>query len=301
MRIALTGATGFVGRHTLGRLVRGGHEVRAWYRGDEKPEWNGAESEAVEWVRGDLDDADSADRLVEGCEGVVHTALSRSGDSFMTEPSDPVVYFQTNVLGSLRLIDAAERAGTGRFVFISSGAVHQNVAEDLPLDERHPLWPGSLYGASKASVETLVHAYGLSGRLEIATLRPPSIVGVDDPVEKSKWFDLVRAMMRQESVDVSGGSKVVLVDDLARAIELLLSTENAIAGQTFNCTSGFYSTHRIAEMIGELTASQSKLTGQPKTSAREMETNKIEKLGMRFGGEPEIRRLLESLVEFVSF
>ncbi|MCM2374790.1 NAD-dependent epimerase/dehydratase family protein [Aporhodopirellula aestuarii] len=292
MLVALTGGTGFVGRHTISRLTANGHTVRTWYRRDPPEPISG-----VEWIPGQLDDPDATRSLIEGCDAVVHTAVARQGQSFMREPDDPINYFQTNVVGSLRLIAESEAAGVKRFVFISSGTVHQHVADDLPLDERHPLWPSSMYGASKASVETLVHAYGLSDRLNIATLRPVSIVGVDNPIEHSKWFGLVRAMKANEPVDISGGGKVVPVDDLARAIDCLLNTDQPIAGQTYNCSAGFYSTHTIATMIREITGSKSEWTGTEKTSARELHTDKIEQLGMRFSGNDEIHRIIESLVQ----
>ncbi|MBB3207686.1 nucleoside-diphosphate-sugar epimerase [Rhodopirellula rubra] len=291
MLVAITGGTGFVGRHVISHLTDAGHTVRAWYRSHApKPK------SRVEWIRGSLNDSAATRSLVEGCDAVVHSAVARQGQSFMTEPDDPIAYFETNVVSSLRLITEAETAGVQRFVSISSGTVHQKVADDLPLDERHPLWPTTMYGASKASVETLVHAYGLSDRLNIATLRPVSIVGVDDPIENSKWYELVRAIKSGESVDISGGGKVVPVNDLARAVLCLLNTDQPIAGQTYNCSAGFYSHHRIATMVRELTGSDSKWIGDEKTSARELHTDKIEELGMRFSDESEIRRIIETLV-----
>lgn len=293
MRIALTGATGLVGRHCIQRFRDDGHTIRAWFRGQQAPAVDG-----VDWVPGELDDPGAATRLIRDCDVVVHAALSRQDASFMAEPKDPVAYFQTNVVGSLRLLEAAKAEGATRFAFISSGAVHEKVANNLPLDERHPLWPASLYGASKASVETLVHAYGLSGKLNAATLRPVSIVGLDDPVSKSKWFSLVQSVVNSETVDVSGGRKVVYVDQLVLAINTLLQSDRPIAGETFNACSGFVSDHQIGTIAKQLSGSTSDLTGVPKYSGREMETAKIARLGVKLGVEDwlpnHVRALMES-------
>ena len=70
-------------------------------------------------------------------------------------------FAQKNVCGTLQLIDAARAAGVRRFVFISTCAVHERILDDRPLDETHPLWPASHYGAHKAAIEKFVHSYGL--------------------------------------------------------------------------------------------------------------------------------------------
>jgi nucleoside-diphosphate-sugar epimerase len=292
MRIAVTGGTGFLGQNTISHLIEGGHQVQAWYRGSRPPAQSG-----VDWIPGQLNDPQATEELIGGCDAVVHMAVARTGQSFMRHPDDAVAYFQSNVIGTLRLIEAAAGAGVERFVFLSSGAVHQKVADDLPLDERHPLWPASMYGANKASIETLVHAYGFSNRLKIATLRPVSIVGIDDPIENSKWFDLTNKIMGGEQVDVSGGGKIVPVGDVARAIDCLLRTDQSIAGETFNCSAGFYSDHQIASWVKTLTNSDAELVGPAKKPGREMQTSKLQSLGMRFSGEAELRELLGAMVQ----
>lgn len=291
MLIALTGGTGFLGRHVIQAFHSRGFSVRAWYRGDHRPTIAG-----VDWVPGELGDPDAAERLVDGCDGVVHTALSRGGGSFMAEPVDPVSYFETNVVGTLRLIEAARFADVNRFVFVSSGTVHEKVADDLPLDERHPLWPASTYGASKASVETLVHAYGLSGKLNITSVRPVSIVGIDDPIEKSSWFDLVRSVADGKSTKVSGGGKIVYVRDVAAAITLLSTTDRPIAGQTYNACSGFVSHHRVATITKELSGSHAELIGEAKSVGHQMKTDKLQELGMEFCGEESLREIIRDLL-----
>ena len=65
-----------------------------------------------------------------------------------------------NVVGTLRLIEAARAADVPRFVYISSCAVHDRILDDRPLDEAHPLWASNHYGAHKAAVEKFVHSFG---------------------------------------------------------------------------------------------------------------------------------------------
>ncbi len=65
-----------------------------------------------------------------------------------------------NLLGTLELIEASIAAGVKRFIFVSTCAVHEKILDDRPLDEAHPLWPLTHYGAHKAAIEKFVHSYG---------------------------------------------------------------------------------------------------------------------------------------------
>ena len=291
MLVAVTGATGFLGQHVVSDLLRNGHSVRGWTRKNDPPRLEG-----VEWVQGELDNRQSIGQLVSGCNAVVHTALAREGDSFMSAPDKPLDYIQTNLMGSISLLETACSQAVERFVFVSSGAVHQNVVDGIPLDEQHPLHPGSLYGACKASMETMVHAYGSSGRLNAATLRPVSIYGVEDPVQDSKWYGLIQSVARGESVRAEGGGKVVHVADVAAAISTLLATDHAIAGETYNCCDRFFSEHAVAERVKAITGARAEILGEPKSSGREMSSAKLESLGFQFGGISKLDETIRQLV-----
>jgi dTDP-glucose 4,6-dehydratase len=294
MRIALTGATGFLGHALARHLLDAGHEVVAWYRSQPAGELG---HDALTWVRGELGRWEDAVRLVEGCQAVVHAGVYRPGPSFLDDGDDPLDYWQRNATGSLMLLQAAHRAGAERFVFISSGAVHDHVLPDRPLDERHPLRPGTLYGAYKASVETLVHHFGVSGKLITAALRPTSIYGVAPKVEESKWYELVREVAAGNKVHAAGGSKAVHVDDVAKAALLLLGQDDSISGQAFNCCERMISDHEVATLTRQLAGSEAAIEGQPKQAKHQIETGRLEALGMSFGGQPQLEATLRRLLE----
>jgi nucleoside-diphosphate-sugar epimerase len=280
MKIGITGATGFLGNHATHHLLDHGHQVIAWCRDLDSVKT----SDSIQWIEGRLGDDRASQALVKGCDAIVHAGLYQPGGNFIGGEGDPVEYMEANVIGSLKLLDAACRHGVDRFVFVSTGAVHDRVAEDRPLDEKHPLWPSSFYGASKASVETMIHAYGFSGKLSCCTLRPTSIYGVTDPVTESKWFGMVADIAAGKDVHATGGSKAVHVADVASAIELLLCTDQTIAGETYNCTDRMISHYEVAHLAKAAIGSPSMITGQPKEAKRTMDTTKIEALGMKFGG-----------------
>lgn len=298
MRIAVTGATGFIGHYLVQQLVEQGHHCRLWARASsDRSGFESLEGE-IEWIEGELGQADRAAELVAGCEAVVHSALYHPAGGFMGGEGDLLEFVQKNIVGSLQLIEAARRAGVGRFVYISTCAVHDKILNDRPLDETHPLWPMSHYGAHKGAVEKFVHSYGLGHGYPICALRPTGVYGAARPIENSKWFDLVQAVVRGEEVHCNRGGKEVHAADVAKGASLLLSAEG-ITGEAYNCYDRYVSQYEVAQMAKEISGSAAKITGEMTQPKHQIVTEKIRKLGMEFGGEPLLRQTIEQLVAAV--
>ena len=294
MRVALTGATGFIGRYLANHLAQQDHQLRCWSRSSSNRD--GFESiRDLQWVTGELGDRDSARDLVSGCDAVVHSALWRPGAGFMGAEGDILDFAEKNILGTLQLIQAARDAGAGRFVFISTCAVHDKILDDRPLDEAHPLWAASHYGAHKAAIEKFVHSYGLGEGFPICALRPTGVYGAATPIERSKWFDLVTAVARGEKVNCDRGGKEVHAADVAKAAGILL-TADGIAGEAFNCCDRYISQHDVATIAKEISGSSAQIIGQPKQPMHEIETGKLRGKGMEFGGTDLLRRTVAELL-----
>ncbi|MEE2826679.1 MAG: SDR family oxidoreductase [Planctomycetota bacterium] len=281
MRVALTGATGFIGRYIAHHLVEQGHELNCWYRDGSGRSGFEAISSAIEWVPGGLLESQAASRLLSGCQAVVHSAFWRPGTGFRNAEGDVVEFARLNILGTLELFEASRQAGMKRFVYLSTCAVHEQILNDRPLDETHPLWPKTHYGAHKAAVEKFVHSYGLGFDFPICALRPTGVYGVNRPVETSKWFDLVRQIVEGEDVHVEGGGKEVHAADVARAVGVLLEAEG-IEGQSYACYERYISRREVADLALELSESSSRVSGERKQPVHQIETGKIEALGMVF-------------------
>lgn len=297
MKIGITGATGFVGIELVKQLLAQGHQLKCWYR--EGSNLQHLEGMDVEWVKGELADSDSAKELVGGCDWVVHSGLWRSSLSFQANEADVVEYARVNILGSLELIQAAMDAKVNRFVFLSTCAVHDHILDDRPLDETHPLWANSHYGAHKGAIEKFVHSYGLGVGFPICALRPTGIYGVMPDPERSKWFGLVRDISQGKPVTVTRGGKEVHVSDVARAIALLLRADG-VSGQAYSCYDRYISEFDVATMTREICGSQSEIVGEQKRPKHEIDSSKIKKLGMTFGGDRILRKTVEQLLELVS-
>jgi nucleoside-diphosphate-sugar epimerase len=297
MQIAVTGATGFLGRYIVARLLSQGHTLRCWRR--ETSDLSGFDnSDQLQWVLGDLGDAQAASSLVAGCDAVVHAALIHPGGGFRGGEGDVIEFAERNVLGTLRLIEAARAAGARRFVFVSTCAVHEKILSDRPLDETHPTWATSHYGAHKAALEQFVHSYGWGQGYEICAVRPTGIYGLARPAEQSKWFSLVRDVAQGKPVQCTRGGKEVHAADVAQAIELLLEAPG-ISGEAFNCYDRYISDFEVASIAQRLSGGRSEILGQPTAPKHQIETGKLRALGMQFGGEPLLEQTVSELLAAV--
>jgi nucleoside-diphosphate-sugar epimerase len=299
MLIALTGATGFLGRYLVAHLAGAGHRLRCWHRPGSDLTGFG-DAAAVEWLPGELGDPEAAQRLVRGADVLVHAAVQWEGPRNRGRGSHGAanVFFGINLTGSLQLFEAAFAAGVPRCVFVSSCAVHDVILADRPLDEAHPLWPLSHYGAHKAALEAFVHSYGLGQGWPICALRPTGIYGLAHPPQASRWYDLVGQVLRGEPVATAKGGKEVHAADAARAVGLLLDAEaKVIAGQSYNCYDLYVAEQDVARIARELTGSPSEIADLNRGPKNQIDTRKLRALGMTFGGEPLLRRTVQELVE----
>lgn len=295
MHIAVTGATGFLGRAIVSTLVERGHSCRCWYR--MKSDRGGFEAveKSIEWVPGSLRDAKSETSLISGCDALVHSALDRPGESFMGGEGDLVSFAEANLMGSLRLFRAAEEASLSRTVFISTCAVYESILDDRPLDEAHPLWPGSHYGAHKAALEAFVHSFGKNG-LPICALRPTGIYGLARPIERSKYFGLIRDLVEGRDATARRGGKEVHVTDVARAVALLLDAPaNQVIGQSFNCYDLYVSEYDVGAIARD-SGAPGRLLGEQTRPKHEIETAKLRGLGMTFGGREQLEQYVRAIV-----
>jgi nucleoside-diphosphate-sugar epimerase len=294
MHIAVTGATGFIGRYIVRHLIEQGHSCRAWYRPDS--DRGGVESlAALTWLQGDLGNLQAAESLVADCDAVVHAALYHPGGGFRGGEGDLLKFIETNVLGTIQLIETAHRAGVPKFIYISSCAVHDKILNDRPLDETHPMWPRSHYGAVKAAIEPFVHSYGFGHGYEICALRPTGVYGLDHRPQHSKWFGLVQSVVRGEPVKCQRGGKEVHAADVAKAVKLLLS-KTGIAGESYNCYDNYISEWDVAHLAKQISGSASDIQGGQTSPKNQIITDKIRQLGMQFGGRPLLERTIQELV-----
>jgi nucleoside-diphosphate-sugar epimerase len=231
-RTLVTGATGFVGRALLRRLLADGGSVRAVVRPASDALPAQVESMAVD----DIGPATDWTRGLAGVDAIVHLA-ARAHVLRDSTPDAYALYGAVNTRGALRLAEAAAAAGVRRFVFLSSARVHGERSTGAPFTESSPLAADDPYGRSKADAERGLASLASTGKLEPVILRPPLVYG---PGARGNFARLVGLIARGVPLPlgaVRNRRSLVFVDNLVDAIASALK-HPAAAGETFMVSDG---------------------------------------------------------------
>jgi nucleoside-diphosphate-sugar epimerase len=220
--VFVTGANGFVGSHLVRELLSKGHKVRALIR--PQSDRSRVNDLPIEWVTGDLDDANA---LAEGCAGarwVIHSAAR-------VKAPDLEAYRHANATGTANLLDAALQASAQieRFVFVSSMAAGGPATAGWPRVESDPDDPQTPYGISKLEGEMLVRAH--ADRLPVSIVRAPAVYGPGD-TEVLGFFQAVDWHLKPIFSRCPSRLSIVHVADLVEGI-LRVAGSPAAAGETF--------------------------------------------------------------------
>jgi dTDP-glucose 4,6-dehydratase len=265
--VLVTGAGGFIGGHLVDRLVRDGAQVRALVRYNSRNErgtldWMPPESvRDVDVVLGDLRDAESVSRAVEGCEVVFHLGAQIAIPYSYVNPRD---YVETNVTGTLNVALAAQAHGVERVVQTSTSEVY-GTARQVPITEEHPLEPGSPYAATKVAADKLMDSFHRSFGLPVVILRPFNTYGPHQSARAVIPTIISQALagdtLRLGSLDPRRDLTFVTdtVDGFVRA-----ATSDAAVGRTVQLgTERDVSVGDIVDTVGELLGKELQVTQDP--------------------------------------
>lgn len=175
----VTGAAGFIGSHLVQRLLNEGAHVRALLRYDSQnrighlSELGRHERDRVEIVRGDLKDPEAVARAVDGCRVVFHLGALIAIPFSYQNPTD---YVQTNVVGTLHVLNGCMKSKVERLVHTSTSEVY-GTARQIPITLDHPRQAQSPYSASKIAADALAVSYARSFELPVVILRPFNTFG----------------------------------------------------------------------------------------------------------------------------
>ncbi|MCJ7507927.1 MAG: SDR family NAD(P)-dependent oxidoreductase [candidate division Zixibacteria bacterium] len=178
-KVLVTGAGGFVGSYLVEDLVKDGAEVRAFVHYNSRNDWGMLEQldkrilREIEVVAGDMRDADTVRKIVNGCEVVYHLAALIGIPYSYHSPQDVV---DTNIGGTLNILLAALNSNVEKVVHTSTSEVY-GTAKYVPMDEEHPLNPQSPYAASKVGADQLALSFHRSFGLPVGIIRPFNIYG----------------------------------------------------------------------------------------------------------------------------
>jgi NAD dependent epimerase/dehydratase len=177
--VVVTGAGGFIGGHLTAALVLAGARVRGFYRYNSRNDrgtldWFAPSIVAeVEVLLGDLRDVESVARSIKGAELVFHLGAQIAIPYSYANPRD---FFETNVLGSLNVAQAALEHGVHHLIHVSTSEVYGS-AQTVPINEAHPLEARSPYAASKIGADKLVESFHHTYDLPATVVRPFNTYG----------------------------------------------------------------------------------------------------------------------------
>ena len=256
-QVLVTGADGFIGSHLVEGLVTRGHKVKALTMYNSFGTWGWLDSvpkevlDQVEVVPGDIRDSIFVRHAMKGCSDVMHlAALIAIPYSYVA----PEAYIDTNVKGTLNILQAAREASVEKVIHTSTSEVY-GTARFVPITEDHPLQGQSPYSASKIAADQLAYSFYSSFELPVITIRPFNTYG---PRQSA------RAVIPTIISQIASGASAIhlgstsptrdfnFVADTVNGFISALSSEKAF-GETINLGSGFeISVGDTVELIAQL-------------------------------------------------
>ena len=216
MKILVTGGAGFIGSHLVDRLAAEGHQVRVIDNLSSGRLENLAHRRDVEVVIGDLKNPQDAQKAVRGVDAVFHFAAN---PEVRVSTTNPDIHFSENVVATFNLLEAMRKNDVTQLVFASSSSVYGEPPQ-IPVDEEAPLRPVSVYGASKAACENLIHAYAKLYGFRAVALRYANVVG--PRLRHGVIWDLINKLKKNpHELEILGDGKQVrsyiYIDDAVEA------------------------------------------------------------------------------------
>ena len=242
-KILVTGADGFIGSHIVESLVCLGFNVKAFTLYNSFNKWGWLDSldksvlSEIDVFSGDIRDPYGVKNAMEGCDTVLHlAALIAIPYSYHS----PDTYIDTNIKGTLNVLQAARSLNVERIIHTSTSEVY-GTARFVPITEEHPLQGQSPYSASKIGADQLAYSFYTSFELPVITIRPFNTYG---PRQSA------RAVIPTIITQIANGIDVLklgsihptrdfnYVQDTVDGFIAALKAENAF-GETINLGSNF--------------------------------------------------------------
>lgn len=178
-RVLVTGADGFIGSHLVENLLEEGYEVKAFTLYNSFNTWGWLDSlpkeklDQIEIFCGDVRDPNGVREAVRGVDAVFHLAALIAIPFSYHSPDS---YVDTNIKGTLNVLQAARELGTARVLVTSTSEVY-GTAQYVPIDEKHPFQGQSPYSATKIGADRLAESFYRSFQLPVSIVRPFNTYG----------------------------------------------------------------------------------------------------------------------------
>lgn len=264
-KVLVTGADGFIGSHLVELLVRQGAKVRAFVYYNSFNSWGWLDTldknvlKRLEIFSGDIRDPNGVLEASKGIDVIFHLA-ALIGIPFSYHSPDS--YVDTNIKGTLNILQAARQLGVKKVVHTSTSEIY-GTAQYVPIDERHPVNPQSPYAATKAAADQLALSFYRSFDLPVTILRPFNTFG---PRQSA------RAIIPTIISQIYAGHKTIKLGNLEATRDLnyvqntaeaflAVALEPRTEGEVLNTGSGHeISIRDLFDLIRDITGSRVRLT-----------------------------------------
>ena len=299
-KVLVTGGAGFIGSNLARLLLDEGREVTVYDNLSSGYRQNVEALPGARFAEGDVRDAERLTEAMRGADTVFHLAASVGNTRSIEHPVDDS---EINVIGTLRVLEAARSLGVRKVVFSSSAGIFGEL-KFLPIREDHPVEPDSPYGASKLAAEKMCLAYSKLYELEAVALRYFNVYGVNQRYDAYGNCIPIFAhrMLRGETVTIFGDGEqtrdFVNVRDVARA-NLLASEARGVSG-AFNVASATSITiNRLVELMSEASGLRPEVVyGPPRKGDVRHSRADITAAHASLGFEPSVG-MTEGLAEYM--
>lgn len=252
-RCLVLGGNGFIGSHLVHALLAQGYHVRVFDRPN-TTSLGQVSPEQVQYYYGDITSEADLSEAMQGCDTCFHlvsTVLPKNSNT------DPVYDIESNLIGSVRMLNYAVKYGVKKIVFVSSGGTVYGVPQTVPISESHPQNPLCSYGIVKLAIEKYLELYHQLHGLDYRVLRLSNPFGEMQRVNSSQGAVAVflSRAMQKKTVEIWGNGDVVRdyihISDVVRA--MLASLEYNGEEKVFNIAAGQgYSLNELLDVIEEV-------------------------------------------------
>lgn len=257
MKCLLLGGGGFLGSHLVEDLVKAHHPVHVFERPGAERILSPEVLSQVTWTEGDFTNTAEVEAVLDGADVIFHlisTTIPKTSNDF------PVFDAETNLLGTLRLLERIKNRSS-KIVFLSSGGTVYGRPERIPIDERHPTHPICAYGITKLAIEKYLHMYHELYGLSYTVLRLSNPYGgrQRSAAPQGAIAVFLHKALQREPIEIWGNGEVVrdyiYIDDVVAALRATMTYSGP--RRVLNIGSG------AGSSINDVLAEIERLLGRP--------------------------------------